>query len=163
MATLATAVYRDNSWTNSGKDAIGSTSNAQINTYTSGFEFCEGSLAGLTINFGYPSVWYPIYAWGNVSSLIAYQPEVYPQPCVGSGATHTLSGNAKIGSTPLTYQPIDVYYKPNGFLAAQTRTDGSGNWSVSNLLNIAGAYYAICRDDNNTTYNGQIYDNLTAA
>lgn len=163
MATLATAVYRDNAWTPSAKDAFGSTSNVPIYTYAAAFEFCEGSLAGLTINFGYPSVWYPIYAWGSVSSLIAYQPEIYPQPCVGSGAKYTLSGTAKVGATPLTYHAIDVYYKPNGLLAAQTFTDGSGNWSVTNLLNIAGAYYAICRDDNNTTYNGQIYDNLTAA
>lgn len=160
MAALVNAVLRDNQWTPSTTDMGGGSS--ALATITPYF-YVYGSKAGLTINLGYPTANYPLYAWGSVPTLVAYQPELNPQATVAGNAKYTLSGTAKIGTTPLAYQPIDVYFKPNGLLAAQTLTDANGNWSVGNLLNLAGVYYALCRDDNNTTYNGQIWDNLTAA
>lgn len=176
---MATTVFvRDNLWkpaqaSTSGTNAAGTAGAA---TYITAVGWGSVSAtANPVVGAGYGVAYYPQYSWGcagnqsylgageyiAIGGTINYVPRVAQ---IGAIAIYSLSGTAFAGATPITHQAvIDVYWKPTGALVAQCMTDGAGNWTTpSRLLNYAGAYFAICRDDGRTTYNGEVLDNLTA-
>ena len=167
---MTTTVFaRDNLWqpaqaSTSGTNAAG-TAGAAVSIVRTGYGSTSVT-ANPVVGLGTAAAYYPLYSWGSAGnqSALGYQEIPYQKPQIASTATYTLSGTAFAGATPITYQAvIDVYWKPTGALVAQCMTDGAGNWTTpSRLLNYAGAYFAICRDDGRTTYNGEVLDNLTA-
>ena len=177
---MTTTVFcRDNLWipasaSTAGTNAAGTAGSATSITNT-GWGNIK-STANPVVGGGYAFAYYPQYSWGSAgnqnylgageyitaagSAVVTYTPRIQ----IAGIAIYTLSGTAFAGGSPITYQAvIDVYWKPTGALVAQCMTDGAGNWTTqSRLLNYSGAYFAICRDDGRTTYNGEVLDNLTA-
>ncbi len=175
---MATTVFcRDNLWkpaqaSSSGTNNAGSAGIA-VKIGNTGYG-STGATANPVVGDGTAATYYPQYSYGCAANqnALGYQ-EISvtgggstdaPKPQIAATAIYTLSGTAFAGGSPITYQAvIDVYWKPTGALVAQCMTDGAGNWtSPSRLLNYSGAYFAICRDDGRTTYNGEVLDNLTA-
>ena len=167
---MTTTVFcRDNLWqpaqaSTSGTNHAGSIAGWSITATGYG---SVSATANPPVGLGYAVAYYPQYSWGCTlnQAALGYQEIPWQKPQIASTAIYSLSGTVEVNGSPMTYETMNIciYWKPTGALVAICPSDGSGNWtSPTRLLNYAGSYYAICRDDNNTTYNGQIYDNLTA-
>jgi len=173
---VTTTVFcRDNLWqpakaSTSGTNATGSSSSA-VSFVASGYGSVLAT-ANPANGLASAASYYPQYTWGSAANqnFLGAQEIVsgtsVQRPAIANAAIYSLSGTVQVNGSALDYSTMNIciYWKPTGALVAICGSDGSGNWTTpSRLVNYTGSvYYVICRDDNNTTYNGQIFDNLTA-
>lgn len=77
----------------------------------------------------------------------------------------TITGTVRENITPIPYCDVYIYFKENGFLIANTKTDINGNFSFNALdsTNISGSdnerYFIVAQPDG---YNAKISDKLYA-
>lgn len=78
----------------------------------------------------------------------------------GSGS---ITGSVQVLGTAQAYKKVHLYWRDNGEKIKTTLTDGSGNFSFTELDVNTNKYFVVATTDHANGYNAIVYDKITPA